>query len=175
MAQLEKSYFPAPRPTKIHHKFILWVVRSSFERKNIEGRQRKNVQRYKISQAFFRKNTPIFFDQNLIRLSPLRLTPSVSRVLSRTVINLRRLSPIGFGQNARATRGAYAEQAAPLGVASDRVYSKCMLPCKWVSSYLAFPSLPSKTAVYFCCTFPTVTCGWRYQLPCSMKLGLSSR
>ena len=87
------------------------------------------------------------------------VTPSVSRVLSRTVINLRRLSPIGFGQNARATRGAYAEQAAPLGVASDRVYSKCMLPCKWVSSYLAFPSLPSKTAVYFCCTFPTVTCG----------------
>ena len=29
------------------------------------------------------------------------------------------------------------------GVASDRVYSRSMLPWKWVSSYLAFPSLPS--------------------------------
>ena len=28
------------------------------------------------------------------------------------------------------------------GVASDRVYSKPMLPQEWVSSYLAFPSLP---------------------------------
>ena len=46
----------------------------------------------------------------------------------------------------------------PYGVASDRVYSKCMLPYKWVSSYLAFPSLPLR-AVYFCCTFPVVAYG----------------
>ncbi len=30
------------------------------------------------------------------------------------------------------------------GVASDRVYSRSMLPWKWVSSYLAFPSLPRR-------------------------------
>ena len=35
--------------------------------------------------------------------------------------------------------------AASHGVASDRVYSKSMLPWKWVSSYLAFPSLPPKS------------------------------
>ena len=31
------------------------------------------------------------------------------------------------------------------------------------------------SAVYFCCTFPTVTRGWRYQLSCPVKPGLSSR
>ncbi len=31
-----------------------------------------------------------------------------------------------------------------IGVASDRVYSRRMLPCEWVSSYLAFPSSPRK-------------------------------
>ena len=47
------------------------------------------------------------------------------------------------------------------GVASDRVYSKSMLPWKWVSSYLAFPPLPSavRPAVCFCCPFPAVTRG----------------
>ena len=40
------------------------------------------------------------------------------------------------------------------GVASDRVYSKCMLPCKWVSSYLAFPSLPCEHGGLFLLHFP---------------------
>ena len=57
-----------------------------------------------------------------------------------------------------ATRGYVSGRRSPCGVASDRVYSKCMLPYKWVSSYLAFPSLPLR-AVYFCCTFPAVTRG----------------
>ena len=82
---------------------------------------------------------------------------SVSRVLSGTVIYLRLTSPPSFGLR-RATRGYVSGRRSSYGVASDRVYSKCMLPYKWVSSYLAFPSLPLR-AVYFCCTFPAVTRG----------------
>ena len=62
------------------------------------------------------------------------------------------------------------------GVASDRVYRKALLPRSSVSSYLAFPPLPTK--------------GWRYisvalarrlpsadviRYPCPVKPGLSSR
>ena len=46
------------------------------------------------------------------------------------------------------------------GVASDRVYICKYVTALPVSSYLAFPSLPSVSlAVYFCCTFPEVTLG----------------
>ena len=82
---------------------------------------------------------------------------SVSRVLSGTVIYLRLTSPPSFGLR-RATRGYMSGRRSSYGVASNRVYSKCMLPYKWVSSYLAFPSLPLR-AVYFCCTFPVVAYG----------------
>ena len=43
--------------------------------------------------------------------------------------------------------------AASHGVASDRVYSKSTLPWKWVSSYLAFPSLPSEDGGLFLLPF----------------------
>ena len=66
----------------------------------------------------------------------------VSRVLSWTVINLRRPSPIGFGPVGPVPPWSMRRADTPYGVASDRVYSKSMLPWKWVSSYLAFPSLP---------------------------------
>ena len=38
--------------------------------------------------------------------------------------------------------GSQSARAEIQGVASDRVYSKPRLPEAWVSSYLAFPSLP---------------------------------
>jgi len=43
-----------------------------------------------------------------------------------------------------------------------------------VSSYLTFPPLPHKVAVYFCCTFLGVTSTGNYPAPCSMEPGLSS-
>ena len=46
-------------------------------------------------------------------------------------------------------------------VAADRVYMARDVTIPSVSSYLAFPSLPHKAAVYFCCTFPKVTLGGR--------------
>ena len=68
---------------------------------------------------------------------------SVSRGLSGTVIYLRLTSPPSFGFR-RATRGYASGKRSSYGVASDRVYSKCTLPYKWVSSYLTFPPLPLK-------------------------------
>ena len=43
-----------------------------------------------------------------------------------------------------------------------------------VSSYLAFPSLPEKRAVSFCCTFLEVAFTGCYPAPCPVVLGLSS-
>ena len=43
-----------------------------------------------------------------------------------------------------------------------------------VSSYLAFPSLPAKRAVSFCCTFLEVAFTGCYPAPCPVVLGLSS-
>ena len=43
-----------------------------------------------------------------------------------------------------------------------------------VSSYLAFPSLPAKRAVSFCCTFPGVASAGCYPALCPVVLGLSS-
>ena len=43
-----------------------------------------------------------------------------------------------------------------------------------VSSYLAFPPLPVKPAVYFCCTGLRVAPTGRYPASCPMKPGLSS-
>ena len=82
------------------------------------------------------------------------VAPSVSRVLSaipegrRATIYLRVPSPKRFAAFAARHPMSLAEVgptrlAASYGVASDRVYSKSTLPWKWVSSYLAFPSLPS--------------------------------
>ena len=48
-----------------------------------------------------------------------------------------------------------------VGVAANRVYMAGNVTIPSVSSYLAFPSLPYETAVYFCCTFPKVTLGGR--------------
>ena len=61
------------------------------------------------------------------------------------------------------------------GVAADRVYRVPQLPERLVSSYLAFPPLPVKPAVYLCCTFPGVASGGRYPLSCPAQPGLSSQ
>ena len=84
-------------------------------------------------------------------------TLPISRVLSRTVIYLCFASPQSSKAMPCATHGITSGKLSTYGVASDKVYSKSMLPQKWVSSYLAFPSLPAKAqAVYFCCTFSGV-------------------
>jgi len=48
-----------------------------------------------------------------------------------------------------------------VGVAADGVYMAAGVSICSVGSYPAFPSLPVKQAVYFCCTFPKVTLGGR--------------
>ena len=80
------------------------------------------------------------------------------------------LPPSGLWRGTAGTRGV-----PPKGVASDRVYMASHVTAGSVSSYLAFPSLPHKAAVYFCCTFPGVTPGGRYPLSSPVKPGLSSR
>ena len=60
------------------------------------------------------------------------------------------------------------------GLASDGVYRASSVTRRAVSSYLAFPPLPEKLAVYFCCTILRVTSTGRYPASCPMKLGLSS-
>ena len=72
--------------------------------------------------------------------------------------------------------GSTAGQASPVcGVASDRVYRTPRSPEGSVSSYLAFPPLPRRSAaVSLCCTVPEVAFGGRYPLSCPAKPGLSS-
>ena len=60
------------------------------------------------------------------------------------------------------------------GLASSGVYRACPVTSPAVSSYLAFPPLPVKLAVYFCCTSLGVASTRRYLAPCPMKPGLSS-
>ena len=66
---------------------------------------------------------------------------------------------------ARLKRSRGTRRAAdlpPLHLAPGGVYSADLLPGSRVSSYLAFPSLPSRrTAVYFCCTLPGVASAGR--------------
>ncbi len=80
----------------------------------------------------------------------------ISRVLSMQPSILaarRRAAPATCPEIGRASR------SPRVGVASDRVYRGAMLPWLPVSSYLAFPPLPQKGAVYFCCTCPEIALG----------------
>ena len=60
------------------------------------------------------------------------------------------------------------------GLASDGVYMATVVTNNTVVSYTAFPPLPHKVAVYFCCTILGVTSTGRYPASCPMKPGLSS-
>ncbi len=60
------------------------------------------------------------------------------------------------------------------GLAPGGVYRAFSVAGKAVSFYLAFPPLPAKQAVYFCCTFLGVASTGGYPAPCPMELGLSS-
>lgn len=95
----------------------------------------------------------------------------VSRVLSfKTAIYLGASLPV---RSSRLLNTAGPAYVCSHGVAPDRVYSNGRLTRHWVSSYLAFPSLPRQNsgAVYFCCTFPEVAFGGRYplSLPCGAR------
>ena len=62
----------------------------------------------------------------------------------------------------RSRRARRAADMPPLHLAPGGVYSTGLLPGPWVSSYLAFPSLPSRrAAVSFCCTLPGVASAGR--------------
>ena len=60
------------------------------------------------------------------------------------------------------------------GLASDGVYMATVVTNSTVVSYTAFPPLPLKVAVYFCCTILGVTSTGRYPASCPVKPGLSS-
>ena len=101
------------------------------------------------------------------------LSKSISRVLYLTIIYLRLLLPIT------------SSDLPPDGDEQPPFYSPTWSCSRWglqshivaymlVSSYLTFPSLPDKQAVYFCCTFLEVTFTGYYPAPCSVELGLSS-
>ena len=60
------------------------------------------------------------------------------------------------------------------GLASDGVYRALTVTRQAVVSYTAFPPLPVKLAVYFCCTFLGVASTGRYPASCPVKPGLSS-
>ena len=101
---------------------------------------------------------------------------AVSRVLSCTAIYLSAALPRRFSPPAELCRADTGIFPSAYGVASDRVYICTQSPVVPVSSYLAFPSLPSvRTAVYFCCTFPGVASGGRYplSLPCEARTFLT--
>ena len=111
--------------------------------------------------AVFCKEKSRSFDRRFLYVF---VAPSVSRVLSaipegrRATIYLRVPSPKRFATFAARHPMSLAEVgptrlAASYGVASDRVYSKSTLPWKWVSSYLAFPSLPSEDGGLFLLPF----------------------
>ena len=61
-----------------------------------------------------------------------------------------------------------------LDLASDGVYTALSVTSQAVVSYTAFPPLPLKEAVYFCCTGLGVTSTGRYPASCPVKPGLSS-
>ncbi len=115
------------------------------------------------------RNSDVFFRMRF------RSETAVSRVLSRTAIYLASALPQNSVPPADCAGPARGKSPSAYGVASDRVYTCTQLPDVPVSSYLAFSSLPRKTAVFFCCTFPEVTLGGRYPLSCPVKPGLSSR
>ena len=74
------------------------------------------------------------------------MTGRVSRVLSRTVIYLRRTLPHALPAFAGCRRAhklsLRSGKPSARGVASDRVYRAPPVTRRSVSSYLAFPSLP---------------------------------
>ena len=99
-----------------------------------------------------------------------KVTPPISRVLSRTAIYLCVPSPIRSGKRP-ATRRYMSGRRSPNGVASDRVYSGPVLPQERVSSYLAFPSLPTNVGGIFLLHFP----GSRLRLTLSAILPYEAR
>jgi len=83
--------------------------------------------------------------------------------------------PIVTNRFKRPTRERDGQPHGSLfGLASSGVYRACLVTKTAVSSYLAFPPLPVKPAVYFCCTSLGVASTGRYPAPCPMKPGLSS-
>jgi len=96
-----------------------------------------------------------------------KLSKSISRVLYLTVICLGHTFRYGSShlQDWRAANMSQSD-VAPGGVYIDR---QVTMPL--VSSYLTFPPLPSKRAVYLCCTFLKVAFTGSYPapLPCGAR------
>ncbi len=103
---------------------------------------------------------------------PFLLTQPISRVMS---LNDHLSRPIVTNRFKRPTRERDGQPHSSLfGLASSGVYRACLVTKTAVSSYLAFPPLPVKLAVYFCCTSLGVASTGCYPAPCPMKPGLSS-
>ncbi len=99
------------------------------------------------------------------------MSKTISRVMCSMVIYLDLTLPSGSSDLPESMDGP---PAFLFGLASNGVYRALSVTRQAVVSYTAFPPLPVKLAVYFCCTFLGVTSTGRYPASCPMKPGLSS-
>ncbi len=99
------------------------------------------------------------------------MSKTISRVMCSMVIYLDLTSPSGSSDLPESMDGP---PAFLFGLASDGVYRALTVTRQAVVSYTAFPPLPVKLAVYFCCTFLGVASTGRYPASCPVKPGLSS-
>ena len=97
---------------------------------------------------------------------------TISRVMSCVIIYPMELSPVPLSDPPENMTGSHIRFL--FGLASDGVYMAFSVTRETVVSYTAFPPLPVKQAVYFCCTILGVTSTRRYLASCPAKPGLSS-
>lgn len=93
------------------------------------------------------------------------------------IIYLGRLSPIASSNRPESNDGPDRPDSSLLGFAPNGVCRADESPRRWCA--LTTPFHPyrrvASQAVSFCCTFPNLAAGWRYQPFCPMEPGLSSR
>ena len=97
---------------------------------------------------------------------------TVSRVMSRIIICLILLLPTGSSDPPKSVTGSHITFHSVL-LRMGFTYA-LSVTSQAVVSYTAFPPLPVKLAVYFCCTILRVTSTGRYPASCPAKPGLSS-
>ena len=136
------------------------------------------IQIRKIEQRFGRKMAAK-------RSSRLRFAQTaaykMSRSVSRVLLSYGHLSRRTVAGTLQPPRERPGKPNAPISVLLRIEFTAAdAFTRRRVSSYLAFPPLPSRgsgQAVYLCCTFPEVAFGGRYplSLPCGARTFLMDR